>query len=113
VATSSNFSIADRGMPPDDLVSLRAFPYAFPTESPPITGQQVTLHANSAPSAWARAELLLEPAAVTVPAPECDLVAGSGVEGEAREKSPPGGPTPTLAPGQGTASDAPPPNRVL
>ena len=73
-ATSSNFIIADLGMPPDDLLALRAFLYAFPTESPPITGQQVTLTNSNAAAASSRIDLLIERALVETPVPECDLV---------------------------------------
>jgi hypothetical protein len=73
-ATSSNFIIADLGMPPDDLLALRAFLYAFPTESPPITGQQVTLTNSNVAAASSRIDLLIERALVATPVPECDLV---------------------------------------
>ena len=73
-ATSSNFAIADLGMPPDDLLALRAFLYAFPTESPPITGQQVTLTSSNAAAANSRIDLLIERALVETPVAECDLV---------------------------------------
>ena len=77
-ATSSNFAIADLGMSPNDLLALRAFLYAFPTESPPVTGQQITLTSNNQAAVAARLDLLVERGLVELPIPECDLVA-SGV----------------------------------
>lgn len=73
-ATSSNFIIADLGMPQADLLALRAFIYAFPTESPPILGQQVTLTDANRAQAAARIDLLVQRGMVDAPIPECDLV---------------------------------------
>jgi hypothetical protein len=78
-ATSSNFIIADLGMPRSDLLALRAFLYAFPTESPPITGQQITVTAGNRTVALPRLSLLVERARVELPVPECDLVASAVV----------------------------------
>ena len=83
-ATSSNFIIADLGMPQQDLLALRAFLYAFPTESPPITGQQVTLTDSNGNQAAARIDLLIQQGLVDQPIPECDLVAKGSVNGQAR-----------------------------
>jgi YVTN family beta-propeller protein len=83
-ATSSNFIIADLGMPQDDLLALRAYLYAFPTESPPITGQQLTVTADNQVEATARLDLLVERGLVTDPVPECDLVAQGVVNNQAR-----------------------------
>jgi len=80
-ATSSNFIIADLGMPQDDLLALRAFLYTFPTESPPVTGQQVTLTSSNSVEASDRIDLLIERALVEMPVPECDLVAKGVVVG--------------------------------
>jgi len=78
-ATSSNFIIADLGMPQADLLALRAFIYAFPTESPPVLGQQVTLASGRA-AVTGRLDLLVQQGMVDAPVPECDLVV-SGVVG--------------------------------
>jgi hypothetical protein len=83
-ATSSNFIIADLGMPTNDLLALRAFLYAFPTESPPILGQQVTLTAGNGNAAATRLDLLVERGMTDTPIPECDLVAKGVVDGAAR-----------------------------
>jgi hypothetical protein len=83
-ATSSNFILADLGMPRDDLLALRAFLYVFPTESPPITGQQVTLTEGHSAQAAARIDLLIERGLVETPVPECDLVVKGVVGGESR-----------------------------
>jgi len=83
-ATSSNFIVADLGMPQDDLLALRAFLYAFPSESPPITGQQLTIYAANQADAAARLDLLVERALVTDPVRECDLVASGVIGGETR-----------------------------
>lgn len=82
-ATSSNFIIADLGMPQADLLALRAFLYAFPTESPPILGQQITLTDSNRAAAAARIDLLVERGRVGTPVPECDLVV-TGVIGGVR-----------------------------
>ena len=83
-ATSSNFIIADLGMPQPDLLALRAFLYGFPTESPPVTGQQVTLTDSNRAQAAARVDLLVERALVEQPVPECDLIVKGVVAGSAR-----------------------------
>jgi len=83
-ATSSNFIIADLGMPQPDLLALRAFLYGFPTESPPVTGQQVTLTDSNRAQAAARVDLLVERALVEQPVPECDLIVKGVVAGAAR-----------------------------
>jgi len=83
-ATSSNFIIADLGMPQVDLLALRAFLYAFPTESPPILGQQVTLSNENSAKARARIDLLVQRGTVDTPIPECDLVVTGNVGGEMR-----------------------------
>lgn len=83
-ATSSNFIIADLGMPQDDLLALRAFLYAFPTESPPILGQQLTLTASNAAQASNRLDLLVARGLVLEPVPECDLVAQGVIDGVRR-----------------------------
>lgn len=83
-ATSSNFAIADLGMPQADLLALRAFLYSFPTESPPITGQQVTLTDSNRLDATARIDLLIARSQVSAPVPECDLVVKGVFGGEAR-----------------------------
>ena len=83
-ATSSNFIIADLGMPQNDLLALRAFLYAFPTESPPITGQQLTLTSGNKAAAASRLDLFVERALVELPVPECDLVANGFVDMETR-----------------------------
>jgi YVTN family beta-propeller protein len=83
-ATSSNFIIADLGMPQANLVALRAFLYTFPTESPPVTGQQVTLTMTNAADAAARIDLLEQRGQVEVPVPECDLVVQGVINGVSR-----------------------------
>jgi YVTN family beta-propeller protein len=83
-ATSSNFIIADLGMPQADLLALRAFLYAFPTESPAILGQQVTLTDSNRASAAPRIDLLVQRGKVESPIPECDLVVSGVVAGVAR-----------------------------
>ena len=82
-ATSSNFIIADLGMPPDDLLALRAFLYGFPTESAPVLGQSITLTTTNKAAAAARVDLLIVRAIVTLPVPECDLVASGSINGTA------------------------------
>ena len=83
-ATSSNFIIADLGMPQADLLALRAFLYAFPTESPPILGQQVTLTDGNRSEAMPRVDLLIARGRIDTPIPECDLVVKGVVDGAAR-----------------------------
>ena len=81
-ATSSNFIIADLGMPDADLAALRAFLYGFPTESAPILGQSITVSSSNKTAVASRLDVMLQRADVTTPVPECDLVA-SGVIGGA------------------------------
>jgi len=83
-ATSSNFIIADLGMPQADLLALRAFLYSFPTESPAVTGQQITLSSNNLTDASSRLDLLVRRALILLPVPECDLIAKGVVAGTSR-----------------------------
>ncbi len=83
-ATSSNFIIADLGMPQNDLLALRAFLYAFPTESPPITGQQVTLTISNMAAVAPRLDLLIARGLVDNPVPECDLIASGAISNQDR-----------------------------
>jgi DNA-binding beta-propeller fold protein YncE len=83
-ATSSNFIIADLGMPNSDLLALRAFLYGFPTESAPILGQNVTVTSANKTAAANRVDLLINRAVVTTPVPECDLVASGSINGVAQ-----------------------------
>ncbi len=83
-ATSSNFIVADLGMSAADLVALRSFLYIFPTESPPVLGQQVTLTDSNGAAAAARIDLLIERSQIDSPVPECDLVVKGVVGGESR-----------------------------
>lgn len=83
-ATSSNFIIADLGMPQADLLALRAFLYSFPTESPPVTGQQITLSNSNLSAAGPRIDLLINRAQAATPIPECDLVVKGVIDGSER-----------------------------
>jgi DNA-binding beta-propeller fold protein YncE len=83
-ATSSNFIIADLGMQQADLLALRAFLYVFPTESPAITGQQLTLTLNNQAQAMARLDLLVQQGLVEAPIPECDLVVKGVINNQSR-----------------------------
>ncbi len=61
-----------------------AFVMAYPSESAPILGQQVTLTSTNAAVAGPRIDLLIARSAVTSPVPECDLVVKGVTGGEAR-----------------------------
>lgn len=80
-ATTSNFILADLGMPADDLSALRAYLFAFPSESAPILGQQVTLRDDNADQVSARLDMLVARAALDVAIPECELVVKGVVDG--------------------------------
>jgi DNA-binding beta-propeller fold protein YncE len=77
------------------LQAVTDFVYAFPSNLAPITGQQVTLHAESGPDARERVDLLMQRAAAPMQIPprpgdpiesftECDLVAKTVVDGSPR-----------------------------
>jgi DNA-binding beta-propeller fold protein YncE len=83
-ATSSNFAVADLGMPAADLLAIRAFLYGFPTESAAVTGQAITLTSNNLTATTDRVGLLIWRAEVTDPIPECDLVANAVVSNVAQ-----------------------------
>ncbi len=83
-ATTSNFIIADLGMPSFELFQLRSFLFAFPTESAPIVGQQVTRSASNAAEAASEIDLLIERALVDTPIPECDLIVKGVIAGAQR-----------------------------
>ncbi len=67
-------------------MQLEHFVLAFPSDFEPVVGQQVTVTpTNSARGdVQARLSLLVQRAQVTVPRPECELVAKSVLEGRAR-----------------------------
>lgn len=73
-ATSSSAILAEFFLPEDRFRQIREYLLAFPTESPPILGQQVSVSMDNADNTRARMELLLARASVTEPLPECDLV---------------------------------------
>lgn len=83
-ATTSNFIVADLGLPRDELNQLRSFLYAFPTESAPVLGQQVTLNSESGLLLDERILLLMERGQITDPIEECDLIAKGVVDNERR-----------------------------
>jgi len=83
-ATSSNYMVADLGMPQDDLLAIRAYLYGFPTESAAVTGQAITLTSNNIAATTDRASLLIAQAEVTSPIPVCDLVAHGLIGNEVR-----------------------------
>ncbi len=83
-ATSSNFAVADLGMPTADLLAIRAFLYGFPTESAAVTGQAITLTSSNLAATTDRVGLLTGRAEVTDPIPECDLVANGVVSSVAK-----------------------------
>ncbi len=73
-ATTTNIVVTDLGLPATENEELKSFLHAFPTESPPITGQQVTLDDTNLATVTARIDLLVQRALVTSPVPECELV---------------------------------------
>jgi DNA-binding beta-propeller fold protein YncE len=66
------------------LEALRSFLFAFPSESAPILGQQITLRHDNQETVATRLELLMQRAAVSEPIPECDLVVHGAVDGKMR-----------------------------
>lgn len=74
-ATSGNYALADTGIPADQVSALRQFLFAFPSESAPILGQQITLTKDPDPSHLDRVDLMVERALVIEPVPEVDLIA--------------------------------------
>ena len=83
-ATSGNFLLADLGTPAEDLRQIRAYLFAFPTESAPIVGQQVTVDVNKREGVEDRVQLFIERALIKSPVPECDLIVKGVLEGSAR-----------------------------
>ncbi len=81
-ATSGNFVTADLGMPQEDLDAIRAFLFAFPTESAPILGQQVTLRHDNAEVVGERIDLLLQRGSLNLGIPECELIVKGVVNGD-------------------------------
>ena len=63
---------------------IRAYLFAFPTESAPVVGQQVTVNADKREGVEDRIQLFIERALITNPVPECDLVVKGVLEGSAR-----------------------------
>jgi len=58
-ATTSNFILADLGIPSVDLAALRAFLFAFPTEQAAIVGQQIMLDDSNEALVRDRLDLLV------------------------------------------------------
>lgn len=83
-ATTSNFILADLGMPSVDLAALRAFLFAFPTEQAAIVGQQITLDDSNEALVRDRIDLLVSRVLATQPLPECDLTVKGVVDGASR-----------------------------
>lgn len=76
-ATSSSAILAEFFLPADRFRQVREFFIAFPTESPPILGEQTSVSADNAESMSSRLDLMVTQARVTSPLPECDLVVQS------------------------------------
>ncbi|MFK7992974.1 MAG: YncE family protein [Granulosicoccus sp.] len=60
------------------------FVMAMDSDLAPIVGQQVTIDANAGRDSLARLDLLLERASISIPRPECDLIAQGVVEDQSR-----------------------------
>ena len=73
-ATSINNLFAEFGVPTDRTEALKQYLFAFPSESAPVMGQQLTVDQARFSGREARLDLLLDQAAVTLPFPGCDLV---------------------------------------
>lgn len=73
-ATSSSAILAEFFLEPTLFRQVREYFIAFPTESPPILGQQLSVSETNVSSTQARMDLLMSQAKVTTPFPYCDLV---------------------------------------
>ncbi len=73
-ATSSSAILAEFFLPPTLFRQVREYFIAFPTESPPILGQQLSISETNVNTTQSRMALLMAQAKVTVPFPTCDLV---------------------------------------
>lgn len=74
-ATSNNALFSEFGISSDKVRQLKSFLYAFPTETPPVVGQQVTIDRNTYSENAERINTLILRAQVNFPVPECDLTA--------------------------------------
>jgi len=83
-ATSINATFSEFGVPLSQTESLKDFLFAFPAETAPVMGQQLTLAKDSSESAFERFQLLLQRAKITSPFPECDLVINTTLDGHGR-----------------------------
>jgi YVTN family beta-propeller protein len=83
-ATSINATFSEFGVPSSQTTALKEYLFAFPAETAPIMGQQLTLTTNSSKTAYERYQLLLQRARITAPFPECDLVISGPIDGRMR-----------------------------
>lgn len=83
-ATSSSAILAEFFLSADRFRQIREYLIAFPTESPPILGQQVTVSRVNFDQAQARMQMLINRAKVQRPLPECDLIVQTVSEGRQR-----------------------------
>jgi YVTN family beta-propeller protein len=83
-ATSINATFSEFGVPSSQTNALKDYLFAFPAETAPIMGQQLTLAKNSSEAGHERLQLLLQRAGITTPFPECDLVVSGNIDGRIR-----------------------------
>ena len=83
-ATSINSTFSEFGVPIVQTNGLKDFLFAFPAETAPVMGQQLTIGGHNFAARSERLDLLLQRAKITAPYPECDLVAHSLVNGRNR-----------------------------
>ncbi len=83
-ATSINATFSEFGIPTSQTDALKDYLFAFPAETAPVTGQQLTLASGSPEEAYERYELLQQRARISLPFPECDLVVNTSINGNIR-----------------------------
>lgn len=74
-ATSNNALFSEFGISSDKVRQLKSFLYAFPTETAPIVGQQLTVDKSNYSEVTNRLSTLILRAQINFPIPECDLTA--------------------------------------
>jgi len=83
-ATSINATFSEFGIPVSQTNAIKDYLFAFPAETAPVMGQQLSLTKDSSDASFERYQLLLQRAKIVSPYPECDLVIRTSLAGYSR-----------------------------
>ena len=81
-ATSNTHLFSEFGVTQEKVRQLKSYLYAFPTESPPILGQQLSINNQSYSRNISRLNVFINQASINFPIPECDLTFSTVIDNQ-------------------------------